>query len=258
MSGELLRLSQQARLLSAAQTPFLARVPLPEKGDFLDIGAGTGAFTSCLVNSYFTDLRVTAVDSSELMLSLGKVGYPQFHWMRADINSLPFEDNSFDFILASYLLIHVRDIRMALREIARVLRPGGKFYTINPDDRSIRGSELLCELVKKHAEVHEGNRYVLDSLRTEAAKVGLSLYSGQTLFVDNQGTESMPVMKYPRFSLGKMIFLTILSYMGQRRETSALYESFRNEYVHKQILIEAEVQLHLYEKIGFTEDQEIS
>ena len=43
----------------------------------------------------------------------------------ADLRQLPFEDQSYDFILASHVLEHVDDDRRALSEIARVLKPGG-------------------------------------------------------------------------------------------------------------------------------------
>lgn len=44
---------------------------------------------------------------------------------RADLTALPFPDDSFDFLIASHVLEHIQDDISALREIGRVLRPGG-------------------------------------------------------------------------------------------------------------------------------------
>ena len=46
----------------------------------------------------------------------------------ADIQDLPFEDNSFDMVIANSMLYHVPDIEKGLREVRRVLKKGGVFY----------------------------------------------------------------------------------------------------------------------------------
>jgi ubiquinone/menaquinone biosynthesis C-methylase UbiE len=51
-------------------------------------------------------------------------GHVSFH--RARIEELPFEDGSFDVAVAAWMLYHVRALDRAVRELARVLRPGGR------------------------------------------------------------------------------------------------------------------------------------
>jgi ubiquinone/menaquinone biosynthesis C-methylase UbiE len=47
-----------------------------------------------------------------------------------DVQSLPFEDASFDVAVAAWMLFHVRDLDLGLAELARVLRPGGRLVAI--------------------------------------------------------------------------------------------------------------------------------
>ena len=50
--------------------------------------------------------------------------------------SLPYEDVSFDVVIANMMLYHVPDIDLALREIRRVLRPGGRFFAATTGEHS--------------------------------------------------------------------------------------------------------------------------
>ena len=61
---------------------------------------------------------------------------------RLDVMDLPFEAASFDFLVCNHVLEHVEDDRLALREIRRVLRPGG--WAI-----------LMCPVDRRRARTHE-------------------------------------------------------------------------------------------------------
>lgn len=54
--------------------------------------------------------------------------------VKADICDLPFEENSFDFILCNHVLEHIPDDEKAMKEIYRVLRPGGRAILQIPQD----------------------------------------------------------------------------------------------------------------------------
>jgi SAM-dependent methyltransferase len=58
--------------------------------------------------------------------------------VRADITALPFDDRAFDAILCSHVLEHVHDDRAAMRELRRVLRPGGWALVMVPLDLTRR------------------------------------------------------------------------------------------------------------------------
>jgi SAM-dependent methyltransferase len=56
--------------------------------------------------------------------------------LRSDITDLPCPDDSFDLIICSHVLEHVDDDRLAIREMLRVLRPGGSALVLIPADAS--------------------------------------------------------------------------------------------------------------------------
>jgi SAM-dependent methyltransferase len=69
--------------------------------------------------------------------------------LQADAGHLPFEDESFDVVLANHMLYHVKDRPRALREVRRVLQPHGAFFASTPGRANTR--ELL-ELIDAAAE----------------------------------------------------------------------------------------------------------
>jgi SAM-dependent methyltransferase len=87
----------------------------------LEVGAGTGAFAERVRREVGAD--VTAVDLSPRMVELARErGVPA---SEADVQLLPFDDGAFDCAAALWVLHHVPDLDRGLRELARVIRPGG-------------------------------------------------------------------------------------------------------------------------------------
>jgi malonyl-CoA O-methyltransferase len=103
----------------------------------LDLGAGTGMFTSALMKRY-RKADVVALDIAKPMLHRVK---QRAGWLRkpgcvcADSESLPFNDDSFDFIFSNLMLQWCTDLEAAFKELRRVLSPGGllMFTTFGPD-----------------------------------------------------------------------------------------------------------------------------
>jgi demethylmenaquinone methyltransferase/2-methoxy-6-polyprenyl-1,4-benzoquinol methylase len=95
------------------------------RGDrVLDAACGTGDFA-------VADLRagagqVTGLDFSERMLERARRKAPQVEWVRGDMLELPFADAAFDAATVGFGVRNVADLERALRELRRVLRPGGR------------------------------------------------------------------------------------------------------------------------------------
>ena len=103
----------------------------------LDAGAGTGWAIPTLFDRY-RKAQVIALDLSENMLNkCGKHGgfFRSPHLVFADIEHLPFVDNSFDLVYSSLSMQWCNDLNAVLLEAKRVLKPGGLFVftTFGPD-----------------------------------------------------------------------------------------------------------------------------
>jgi ubiquinone/menaquinone biosynthesis C-methylase UbiE len=96
----------------------------------IDLGCGSGIF------SYLLSLRgfeVTGLDISPKLLALARRKYAGLQFDEGDVEALPYEAASFDGVLLSGLVHHLPDPSRCAAEVARVLRPGGKFLAFDPN-----------------------------------------------------------------------------------------------------------------------------
>ncbi|HWB23708.1 MAG TPA: class I SAM-dependent methyltransferase [Gaiellaceae bacterium] len=116
-------------LLSFGQDPrwrrFLVSRVIAGPGDrVLDVATGTGAVARELVRR--KGCSVVGVDqSAEMLAEARKQLAGQVELVEADAQQLPFADGEFDALTFTYLLRYVDDPAATLRELARVVRPGG-------------------------------------------------------------------------------------------------------------------------------------
>jgi demethylmenaquinone methyltransferase/2-methoxy-6-polyprenyl-1,4-benzoquinol methylase len=89
----------------------------------LDLGAGTGVSTEALGRS---GAFVAGADLSTGMLQVGHQARPEVPLLAADALHLPFADSTFDAVTISFALRNIVDPDSALREMARVTKPGGR------------------------------------------------------------------------------------------------------------------------------------
>jgi len=89
----------------------------------LDVGAGTGVSTQELARS---GAYAVGADLSIGMLRAGRRARPAVPLLAGDALRLPFADGTFDAVTISFALRNVVDTGAALRELARVTRPGGR------------------------------------------------------------------------------------------------------------------------------------
>lgn len=96
----------------------------PQSGQtILDLAAGTGSSSIVFLKP---GVRVIASDFSNGMLEVGRKRHPELEFVFADATKLPFENNSMDAVTISFGLRNVEQPKLALQEMQRVLKPGGK------------------------------------------------------------------------------------------------------------------------------------
>jgi demethylmenaquinone methyltransferase / 2-methoxy-6-polyprenyl-1,4-benzoquinol methylase len=132
-----------AQLLSFRQDErwrrFLVDRVVAGPGDHvLDVATGTGAVAIELLRR--KGCRVTGLDQSAGMLEAARARLPpDIELVTGDADHLPFEAGSFDGLTFTYLLRYVDDPPATLRELARVVRPGG---TVAGLEFAVPGSPL--------------------------------------------------------------------------------------------------------------------
>jgi len=102
----------------------------------LDAGCGNGRYSRFLLRQSDADARITAFDLSQNMLRRARQRVPseRVSFAAADLTRLPYADQSFDAVVSGWVLEHLPDPRTGLRELARVLRPGGKLLLLTTED----------------------------------------------------------------------------------------------------------------------------
>ncbi|MFC9595342.1 class I SAM-dependent methyltransferase [Streptomyces sp. NPDC056944] len=105
---------------------FASSAPRPAPS-VVEVGAGTGIFSAAMAR-WIEGCEVLAVDASEAMLAEARRHHPHpaVRYVSGTAEALPAPAGSFDLALMSRVVHHLPDRVRAARELARVLRPGGK------------------------------------------------------------------------------------------------------------------------------------
>ncbi len=106
---------------------------VPNAGLILDLAAGTGDSTLALLKAK-RGAKVVALDFCEEMLKRAKPKLGKFEGrfalVQGDALDLPFADKSFDGVISAFAMRNLSDLRAALREIFRVIKPEGFFICL--------------------------------------------------------------------------------------------------------------------------------
>jgi SAM-dependent methyltransferase len=111
----------------------------PPRGTILDAGCGIG-----LLGSLYPDLGLIGLDASLTLLKEARRGYRLR--VEASAEALPFRSGSFDVVVALNMLHHVINPERAVREFARLLRPGGSLVAVDP--RKVLPIELAKRVLR--------------------------------------------------------------------------------------------------------------
>lgn len=153
------------------------------KGNLLELGCGEGRGVELLAPLADTYIGIDKIES--VIDSLEKK-YPDYEFMSGVFPPFPFEDDSFDTIVTFQVIEHVKNDEGFIKEIYRVLKPGGKALITTPNikmtlsrnpwhEREYTGDELtqLCKKYFQNVEMKgiAGNEKVLEYHEKNRASV---------------------------------------------------------------------------------------
>lgn len=130
LKEQLLTMAPHRALIRSIESRFMAAVPL--RHPVLDVGAGDGHFASVT----FTEPIDVGLDPMDRDLAECTTRRPTVYrdLVKGSATQMPFADAAFRTVISNSVLEHIPDIDAAMREIARVLEPGGEFAMTTPSE----------------------------------------------------------------------------------------------------------------------------
>lgn len=115
-------------------------LPIDGPIDILEVGCGTGVFWKENLHRLPEGSTLTLTDLTEAMIEKTKTNFsaPFVRIELADVESLPYADDSFDMVNAHHVMYHTQDKSKAFAQIKRVLRPEGRVTVTTNSERHMR------------------------------------------------------------------------------------------------------------------------
>ena len=132
---------------------------LKDEGKMLDVGCGEGRHIFGVMQDY-PMMKCIGLDMDDESLEKAEEGYEYFEsiskagaeFLKGSAYSLPFPNDTFDLVVCSEVLEHLHEYDDAVKEIFRVLKPGGKFYASVPAS----WPEKICWFLSKDYQNQPG------------------------------------------------------------------------------------------------------
>ena len=161
------------------------KINVNPEGTMLDLGCGEGRHIFGVMEK-FPDLKCIGLDphiesldkAFEGLKFLESISNTKTNFLTGSAYSLPFSDDSFDLVVCSEVLEHLHDYKDAIKEINRVLKPGGQFLASVPAEFP----EKICWLLSEAYQNQPGGHlriFKKNELIKEVAEHNFSFESSQ-------------------------------------------------------------------------------
>lgn len=129
----------------------------------LEVGCGDGALWTCRHEELPRPISIVLSDISDGMIRDVRRNIRQdlqsFTFQVFDCANIPYADNTFDLVIANHVLFYADDLPGTLQELARVLRPGGRFICSSYSSRHMHEIRDLVRLFDSHISLSQGHLY---------------------------------------------------------------------------------------------------
>lgn len=207
------------------------KMEIPNNARILELGCGTGHFWIKNKNNINPNWSITLSDFSTGMLESAKDRLSQldnnFIYKQFDAQDIPFEDESFDIVIAKHMLYFVPDIEKVLGEIKRVLAKDGYFYATANSCESMGELNALVEKFDAKMDLHNNgfcHRFDLENgegmLKKYFNEVKTEILEGK-IIVD----EAEPIVSYKASTIKGSSVL-----VGEKK---AQFKKFIQDYIDK-------------------------
>lgn len=168
----------------------------------LEIGCGTGKLWEKNKEDIDETLDITVSDFSKNMLKIAKQKLKaidrKFNFQEINAENIPYDDNTFDIVIAEHMIYLVPNMEQALSEIKRVLVPGGVFYVTSNSNESMKELNELVNDFDSNSGLNSNGystRFELENgkeiLKKYFNKVDVEILDGK-IIVDNP----KPIVEY--------------------------------------------------------------
>lgn len=186
----------------------LDTLDLQEGIKILDAACGSGKQCASFYSTLNGNCQITGGDVSDELLEKAKQLSAQksqdidFVSLNFD-KPFQFEDNTFDLISCCFAIYYSEDIPFTIREMHRVLKPGGRLFTTGPmPENKLEFYEIIKEATNKPIPKMPGSsRYaseILDTIKMTFSKVDVHVFENPLTF-----TSAEPFLEYTRASLSE-------------------------------------------------------
>jgi arsenite methyltransferase len=205
--------------VAAQRSQLLRAMALREGEVVLDVGSGPGMLAKEMAEIVGSAGVVSGIDMSGPMISLSLQRCAEQEWADFQVGNataLPFESGVFDVAVAAQVYEYVPEVELALNELSRVLRPGGRAFILDTDWDSVVWNNSDRARMKRILEAwneHLSDPYLPETLSQKLRSVGFQVIRREVMPMFNP--------EYHAHSYSAGIVFGVESFVPGRRGVSS-------------------------------------